>query len=370
MVLQGIPSDSLEIKPIFKGFKKTPFIPKAYAQDLTNFMKLASIEIIRDIQPHRNADKLEVAQILGWQCIVKKDEFKPGDKIVFVVIDTLLSPEAPWAEFLRDKNNPEKPIRLKTIKLRGEYSQGLVLPLSVLPTPAQSWHIGADVGGEMGIRKYEKEIPTQLAGVALGGFPSHIVASTDEENGLSNSDLVEQVLSEQTLTITQKLDGSSCTIIVREGELYSVCSRRLSLKETTENGFWKAARKLNIPSGWTGVIQGELMGPGVQGNQLKLLEPELFVFQIRKEDNFLSYSAMETFCQQQIQSKVVPLISQTNCHNLRRVNILDNLQALADQQKLPNGDYAEGIVVRPQSYKASGSGRPLGFKIINRNYKD
>lgn len=344
-------------------------------------MKLASIEEIKEILPHPNADKLEIAQILGWQCIVKKGEFKAKDKIVFVVIDTILPSDAPWAEFLKDKKNPEKPIRLKTIKLRGEYSQGLVLPPSVLPEAVQSWHIGADVGGELGIKKYEKEIPTRLAGIALGGFPSHVVASTDEENGLSNLDLVETVLTHSELTITLKLDGSSCTIIVRNGEIWQVCSRRLSLKETEDNGFWKAARGLKIPPGWSGAIQGELMGPGVQGNQLKLLEPTLFVFQIRQNDEFLPYEEMKHISQNELGTPVTPLISHTNSKEIASVQ---DLQALADNQKIsknlfPHLDinpkdnkelYAEGIVVRPKCYKASGNGRPLGFKIINRHYKD
>ena len=130
-------------------------------------MKLASIETIKEIVPHSGADKLEIAKILGWQSIVKKGEFKAGDKIVFVVIDTIL-PNAPWSEFLADRNNPEKPIRLRTVKLRGEYSQGLVLPLSVLPENVQGWHEGADVSGALGIKKYEKEIPAQLSGEILG----------------------------------------------------------------------------------------------------------------------------------------------------------------------------------------------------------
>jgi len=329
-------------------------------------MKLASIEIIKDISAHPNADKLEIASVLGWQCVVKKGEFHKDDKVVFIVIDTLLPSDAPWAAFLKDSKSPDKSIRLKTIKLRGEYSQGLVLPLSVLPQAVQTWHIGADVGGELGIKKYEKEIPTQLAGIAVGGFPTHIIATTDEENGLSNPDLVQEVLSHEEVTITQKLDGSSCTIIIRNGEIYQVCSRRLALKETIENGFWMAAKKLSFPSGWTGTIQGELMGPGVQGNQLKLLCPQLFAFQIREDDRFLDYQAMERLCQEALGSLVVPLIQHSTTKSLS----LEDLQRLADSQRLQNGDHAEGIVVRPKIYKSSGSGRPLGFKIINRNYKD
>ena len=117
-------------------------------------MKTASIETLASIRPHPNADRLEIATVLGWQCVVKKGEFTAGQAVVFVAPDTIL-PRAAWSEFLAKDG---KPIRLKTIRLRGEYSQGLVLPLSVLPSASQTWNEGADVGAELGVKKYEKEI--------------------------------------------------------------------------------------------------------------------------------------------------------------------------------------------------------------------
>lgn len=331
-------------------------------------MKLASIETIKEIVSHSGADKLEIAKILGWQSIVKKGEFKAGDKVVFVVIDTIL-PNAPWSEFLADKSNPEKPIRLRTVKLRGEYSQGLVLPLTVLPENVQGWHEGADVGGALNIKKYEKEIPAQLSGEVLGGFPSFLAAQTDEDNGLSYPDLVDEVLKHEYITVTKKLDGSSCTIIIEDKQIKYVCSRRLSLKETEQNSFWRVARKLDLSKLSDGryVIQGELMGPGIQGNQLKLIEPELFVFQINYNGDFYPYVDMVYDCRNNLKCKYVPHVD--DFHTISPISVED-LQKLADSQVLPDGGAAEGIVVRPQSYINAGNGRPLSFKIINRNYKD
>jgi hypothetical protein len=303
-------------------------------------MKLASIETIKDLTDHPNADRLSIAKVLGWQSIVKRGEFKAGDKVVFVVIDTIL-PNAPWSEFLADKKDPEKPIRLKTIKLRGEYSSGLVLPISVLPENVQGWHEGADVGGALGVKKYEKEIPAQLSGIALGAFPTYICAQTDEDNGLSNPELVNEV-----------------------------CSRRLSLKETEENSFWKAARKLDLTKCGRGryILQGELCGPGINGNQLKLIEPELYVFQIRFNDSFYSYIDMVFECRNTFGCKYVPHIENFNTEDGKITN--EKLQNIADAQVLPSGEPAEGIVVRALDYKSAGNGRPLSFKIINRNFKD
>ena len=337
-------------------------------------MKLGSLEVIKSIKEHPNADALEIAQVLGWQTIVKKGEFREGDKIVFVVIDTIL-PKAPWSEFLADKKDPEKPIRLRTIKLRGQYSQGLVLPLSVLngnSFAASTWQIGADVGAELGIKKYEKELPASLSGEIAGAFPSYIVSQTDEDNGLSNPDLVAEVLK-HPITITRKYDGSSCTIVVDKGQITHVCSRRLSLKESASNAFWQVARELTIPEDFTGVIQGEVCGPGIQGNQLKLLKPTLYVYQIRTKNGYMTHYNMAQFCQQNLNCKYVPTLGYYT--PMVSVITLDDLIELADSQTLDNeiddkGVPAEGIVVRPSDYRASGIDRPLGFKIINRNFKD
>jgi RNA ligase (TIGR02306 family) len=332
-------------------------------------MKLASIETITDCEHHSNADSLDIVKILGWQAVTKRNEFKKGDKVVFIVIDTIL-PKTSWSEFLADKKNPDASIRLRTVKLRGLYSQGLVLPLSVLPENVQGWHEGADVGGALGIKKYEKEIPAQLSGEALGGFPNYICAQTDEDNGLSNPELVDEVLKSEWVTVTQKLDGSSCTIIIEDGKITHVCSRRLSLKETEQNSFWKAARKLDLSKRDNDryVIQGELMGPGIQGNQLKLLEPELYVFQIKRNDSFDSYVSMVYACRNIFGCKYVKHID--NYETKKKQLTLDWFQELADKQTLDNGELAEGIVVRPLEYPSAGNGRPLSFKIINRSYKD
>lgn len=323
-------------------------------------MKLASIEIIADIAPHPNADALDVAKILGWQTIVKKGQFKVGDKVVFIVIDTIL-PDAPWSEFLKKGDSK---IRLKTIKLRGQYSQGLTLPISVLEEHAQSWQVGADVGGLLGIKKYEKEIPACLAGEVKGNFPLHIAPKTDEDNGLSHPEVVEYTLRKPCFA-TLKLDGSSCTIIVGNGVIEHVCSRNMSLKESDRNGFWIAAKKLKLDGFKSLIIQGELMGPGVQGNQLGLTEPTLFVYQVKLDSKQWSdYDEMLVIAKE-IGAHCVGLIHW----DMVGVDI-PFLQKLADSVTLPNGQPAEGIVVRQQVPESTGNGRPLGFKIINRNYKD
>ena len=328
-------------------------------------MKLASIETVLEVKNHPNADRLDVAKVLGWEVVVKRDQFKPGDSAVLIVIDTVL-PFAPWSEFLRDPHRPERRIRLKTAKLRGTFSQGLLLPLDILPECVRGWQIGADVGAELGVTKYEKELPLALSGVARSNFPTHLAQKTDEDNGLSNLDIVEYVLA-CPVYITQKLDGSSCTIIVKDGKPDHVCSRNLSLKDVGANAFWHAAKKLNLSGVPDCVLQGELMGPGIQGNQLGLTEPTLYLFnaiqhtegcpgKVEIYETLASFSAL-------IGCAVVPLVNAT-------VKTLADCQALADAQTLPDGKPAEGIVIRINPPQLFGNGRVAGFKIINRNYKD
>ena len=105
--------------------------------------KLAHIEVIESLYPIEGADKTEVAKVLGWECVVKKGEFKKGDIIVYVEVDSVM-PDKPEYEFLRDRK-----FRVRTIKLKGQISQGLVLPWK------SGWgFIGDDVTDVLGITKY------------------------------------------------------------------------------------------------------------------------------------------------------------------------------------------------------------------------
>jgi RNA ligase (TIGR02306 family) len=337
-------------------------------------MKLASIEIIKNIRKHPNADSLDIAEVLGWQVVVKSGIHKEGDSVVFITIDSIV-PKLPWSEFLVDPKNPDKPLRVKNIKLRGEYSSGIVIPLSEFPSQfTATCVVGEDLTTLLGVTKYIKETPANLSGEDAGSFPTHLISKTDEDNGLNDPELVSKVLEADThITITQKLDGSSVTIVVEDGAITQVCSRNLSKKDTEQSLFWRCARKLNIPEGWNGVIQGELVGNGIQKNTMKLIDNRIFVFQIKTDTDYMDYETMEKFCKNELQCDIVPLIAKLDVASTIKLwqNPLQKLQELADKQRYDSGQVGEGIVVRPFSYPRSfESRRPLGFKLINRNYKD
>ena len=200
--------------------------------------KLATIAVIEEIRVHPNADSLELARIRGWQVVVRKGEFQPKDLCVYCEIDSLM-PEKREFEFLA----PRK-YRIKTTKLRGQVSQGIAFPLSILPGFVEvigglkkltynrdSWWLspGADMTELLGVTKYEEPIPASLGGTTLGRFFSHSI-KTDEERIQNLTDNFEDYRRWYLWTATEKLDGSSCTYTIYENE-FGVASRNLRLKE-------------------------------------------------------------------------------------------------------------------------------------------
>ena len=239
--------------------------------------KLASIREIKEIVPIEGADAIEVAVVDGWKVVTKKGEFKPGDLCVYFEIDSFL-PIREEFEFLRKssykKMGDAEGFRLKTIRLRGQLSQGLLTPIHILPL-GEMVHVGQDVTDMLGVVKYEPPIPAELAGKVKGGFPSFI-RKTDEERVQNLADQYPYycLRSDHQFYATEKLDGSSATFYLHNGE-FGVCSRNLELLETEGNTFWKVARQMDLENklkslGRNICFQGELIGEGVQGNRYKI----------------------------------------------------------------------------------------------------
>jgi RNA ligase (TIGR02306 family) len=286
--------------------------------------KLASIRRIADIQPIEGADAIVVATIDGWKVVIKKGEFTVGDLAVYIEIDSWVPHEL--APFLSKGSEPReyngvKGERLRTVKLRGQVSQGLLLGLpqqgytGVAPDGTRYYVDspmdveGFDVTEHLGIQKWEAPIPAQLQGQAAGMFPTSLIPKTDQERiqncfgeiqkrakrfateKVWNAEtqtleehpvVVPADFQEPTYEVTMKLDGSSCTIFRWEGEL-RVCSRNLELKindENKDNTFVAMALKIGdkIPDGFA--FQGEVCGPSIQGNREGFTEHKFFVFDI------------------------------------------------------------------------------------------
>lgn len=370
--------------------------------------KLASIRRIKEILPIEGADAIEVAVVDGWKVVTKKGEYKPGDLCIYCEIDSFL-PIREEFEFLRKssykKMGDQEGFRLKTIRLRGQVSQGLLLPLSVLNgqeemqvgIARQPWgdqlqlgpyddalviEEGADVSNHLGIVKYEPPIPAELAGKVKGLFPSFI-RKTDEERvqNLARDYEEWKISSKHQFYVTEKLDGSSATYYFKDG-VFGVCSRNLELAEPEEfvpgmvmcddgierpkqeNTFWKVARQLDLKTklgavGYNICLQGELIGEGIQGNPYKIKGQTVKFFNAFNIDT-QEYLGLNEF------------LAVTSLLGLDRVPILDVSFALPDtvdeMLKYAEGKSAlnpnterEGVVVRSFD-------RTISFKAISNKF--
>jgi len=297
--------------------------------------KLASVQAIEALDPIPGADKIEVATILGWKCVVAKaDGFKVGDKVVYIEVDSVL-PVAQWSAFMAPRH-----YRVKTIKLRGQVSQGLVFPLSILfdyvtaDTMVKA-RAGDDLTAVLGVTKHDPEAEREraevfqkrrsgtlrwllrfrwiraLAGVQRarrGAWPEWI-EKTDEVRLQSNPRLFDRLACApppadareypdmgRGVYATEKLDGQSATYFMRrrcrrffaDRFEFGVCSRNLCRPHRDGSTYWRMEERYAVEkvmrlymdkhSLTTLVLQGEIVGPGVQGNRYKLPALDLYLF--------------------------------------------------------------------------------------------
>lgn len=255
--------------------------------------KLASVRRIDAIDSIPDADRIVCATIGGWKLVTQKsNNFQVGDLVVYFEIDSFL-PVCEKFEFLRKSSfkstsNLGDGFRIKTIRLKGQVSQGLILPVDEFVEeihqaifPDNICREGVDLTEILGVQKYEKPIPANLAGNVRGNFPSFL-RKTDQERIQNLKRDFSRWCADNTLwEVTEKLDGSSMTVYNHEG-VFGVCSRNMDLMEDEGNAFWQVANKLGlrdmVADGFA--IQGELVGPGVQGNKYGLKELEFYLFDV------------------------------------------------------------------------------------------
>lgn len=279
--------------------------------------KLVTIRKIKDLLPIPGADRIEIAQIDGWKVVAKKGEFAVGDPCVYFEIDSFLPESDARYSFLMKSGVREfegqRGHRLRTVKLRGQISQGLALPLGTAENTAfpEIWQYlwdhnldetrayEADFSELLGIKKWEPQIAPELVGQVKGYFPGFITR-TDQERC---QNIVDEIFVENTNSryeVSLKLDGTSVTYYYMHGEV-GVCSRNLELKLNDANsnntlirmfedsGIRAALEKL----GCNVAIQGELMGPGIQNNREKLKAPRFFIFEAQNLDTHLLMTPQE-----------------------------------------------------------------------------
>lgn len=333
---------------------------------------LASIQQVVNIEPIEGADAIEKATVLGWGVVIKKGQFQVGDKCVYFEIDALL-PNRPCFDFLKTSSWTEqkKKIRLKTVRLRGTLSQGLLMPLEEFPEITSN-EVGTDLTELLGIEKYEPEIPAQLSGeVNSFQFP---ITKTDEERIENSPNKFIESIRGKPYYITIKLDGTSSSFILKEDGDFHVCSRNYSLRENETNSYWRIEKKYDIKNkllsykektGKSISIQGEIVGPGIQQNKLGLKEIDLFVFNVvdTATNKRFSFEEAVHFCKEN-GLRFVPVLEYGGTF---LYNSMKELQELSQGKYIeffsdakPSQD-REGIVIRSKDQEVS-------FKVINNQF--
>jgi RNA ligase (TIGR02306 family) len=335
--------------------------------------KLATIRKITAIKTIPNADSICGYEIEGWVVVDSIGRYMVNQLVVFLEIDSFVPTEL--APFLSKGKEPRefegvKGERLRTVKLRGQISQGLLLPYVETLTVEHEgntgigdWKEGDDVTEALGIKKWERPMNAQLAGMARGNFPA-LVPKTDQAR-IQNLTRNFEKLQEDTWSITEKLDGSSCTFYLDLLGDFHVCSRNLDLKQTEGNTFWQLALQLDIEgimrrhslSGMA--IQGEMIGEGIQGNQYKT-RLDFYVYDMYNTSTgeYILPIQLEAACKRLGLKHAPILVSSTDIKQQTIQSIIE----YAEGKSQLNGSEREGVVFKSNSVHDSS------FKAISNKW--
>lgn len=351
--------------------------------------QLASIQRIIALDPIEGADLIEAASVLGWKVVVKKGEFQVGDLAVYMEIDSV-PPDEPAYRFLW-KHADMRPnnFRIKTIKLRGQISQGILFPIS------QEYLLGSggkvtggfiwgkdryvvesdDVTDLLDVTKYEPPLLPN-GGANIEGQFFDGVTKTDEERVQSAEGAKRLArLRGRAYYITEKLDGASMTVAMHDG-VVKVASRNYRLADMSDSAYWNAARNSTLIDfvrshhdiGINVSVQGELVGPGIQNNCLGLKQHECRVFNVcdRNENRFWSLAEMmqyDVINSDGVKTFGIPLVPIVEVGFLFNYD-QEQLLRLAEGAYAGTNNEREGIVIRSND----GDRDRISFKVVSNSF--
>lgn len=368
--------------------------------------KLAHIEKIEWKRPIEGADRIELVGVLGWQCIAKKDEFQVGDLCVYIEIDSIVDKTNPDFSFLEKRN-----YKIKTMKMKGVLSQGIVFPLSILPK--KEWSIGLDVTSLLKITEIEDELPKQKPENALNSlkqrhkklyknkvfqwfmkfkwfrrialkllaphkkpknFPDWIVKT--DETRLQNMPFVLEQYKNVPMIVTEKLDGTSTSFgLKREKKRkydFAVCSRNVRQEDINQKCFYDdnvyhiIAQKYDIKSvlmkilteynATTVVLQGETIGEAIQKNKYGLQGIDFYAFNLVIDGKRID-SSEATDIVHKFGIKWVPILSAS----FTLLPTVDEMITYADGTSVIADTLREGLVIRDHE-------NTISFKCISNKF--
>lgn len=335
--------------------------------------KLVTFRTVKEIRPIEGAEFIETALIDGWQCVVKKNEFKIGDKGIYFEVDSFLPASDLRYNFL-EKNfrefENERGAVLKTIKLKGTLSQGLLLPIKDFPETLNC-SINEDLTDLLKIKKWEPLLPTQLSGTIKGLFPGFI-PKTDQERIQNIPDILLQECN-NVYEVSIKIDGASMTAYKKDDD-FGVCSRNYELLEDDNNTLWKIAQRYGVKFilskiGKNLALQGELYGEGIQDNPEKIRGQEWRIFDIFSinEGRYLNPKEREEMLEAMskiAQSNTLPILQSVpiiEYTKLDKFDTVDKILSFADGKTMDGTGVREGLV-----YKREDGA--ISFKTISNEY--
>ena len=339
--------------------------------------KLASVQKVWKVEPIDGADRIELAHVLGWQCVVNKGKFHEGDLGVYFEIDSFL-PVRDEFEFMRASSYKKTDVmgegfRLRTMKFRGQISQGLLLPMKDFPELPVDAAEGDNVTELLNVRKWEIEEKATTGGTVIGTLP-YDIPHTDETRVQAEPELI-QAFSGLEYYISMKMDGSSHSIGI-DAYGFHVTGHNYEYKDDGTSSFYELVKARDYRSKMeayvdkehidTITIQGELCAPGIQKNRLKLSKPEWYVFTIRVDGERVGLNRMMDICKE-LGMDHVP-IEEVGNDLPGRYPTVESLLERADGS-YPNGGKKEGIVIRPtEPVYCALIGTDLSMKVVNNKY--
>lgn len=332
--------------------------------------KMATVEVVAEVKAIPEADKIQAYRIKDWWVVDSVGKYQVGDAVLYCEVDSWIPTEI--APFLSKGKEPKefegiKGERLRTIRLKKQVSQGLLLPVSLVegavPNPHQRLQEGDDVSALLGIVKWEAPIPACLAGVVRGNLPEGII-KTDQTRVQNIGRHLPEYYG-MKFEKTEKLHGSSCTMYLDASGDFHVCSRNLDLKFDENNSFWKAALKYKVEEKLKSLellglaIQGELIGEGINGNQYKVaLAFRVFDMYLVPEKRYLTSEEriVMTDLLGLLHSPIMEYVTLGEEHTV------EALLKSAEFSSALNGSTAEGFVLK------SVSKPEISFKVVSQQW--
>lgn len=331
-----------------------------------------TVETIDKIWPHPNADRLELASLenLAFQFIIGKGSFSEGDNVLYFPIDSVLTQETAKSLGLEGKLAGKQRNRVKTVRLRGEISQGVVGPVSLIEnitTVDGEYPSTEEITDFLGVKKYEPEAVV-CKDADLLPLPAGLSAYDIE--GAERFGHIVDLLMDEPVYVSEKVEGSNFSVthsVLDEKTYVNQRNYTIKLKEgadTNSHTWWKVAKEsgllvvaqtLSAQSGQTVTIYGELIGPGVQENYYGVNKHKALLFDVKIGESFMDYEGFRDLCTEYSLEPVPTLTAGTKLSDW-----------LGDQtvQKAANGKsklcdkLREGIVIKPMKERyEQGFGR-------------